>query len=113
MRHNNVEAKGVMMVSQDDLKELDYASNVLLMGVRLPRKDDEGPILSLSLMDWTILYRLLTSKIPLEEGGSIRAVDESNSLQLLARYARGAVEWYTRTGVVPRPDSPVDAWEEK
>lgn len=103
----------VTMVDESDLDLVDFSQSALPLGVRLARKEDEGPVLALDAQDWAVLRKLLTTPLPIyETGEKVRAVDESNSLQMLARWAGAAVKWYAKKGVVSRSQV-VEPWTEE
>lgn len=103
----------VQMVDESDLDGIDFAQSALPLGVRLARKEDEGPVLALDAQDWAVLRKLLTMPIQIYETGErVRAVDESNALQMLARWAGAAVKWYARSETIARGQA-VEPWTEE
>jgi hypothetical protein len=104
---NNPKDVPASVVRDDSVDSIDFRTSVIPIGVRLENKAEDAGRLALSRDDWRILFLLLTKNI-----GGVRAVDESNSLQLLARLAGAAVRWCDRTKLECRPQI-VDPWVEK
>jgi hypothetical protein len=108
-----VEPSNLDAVRTQDLDDMDFRNFALTIGVRLETKEQDECWLALDQQDWMILYRLLTEKrFSVPDKNAIHdtnnpdvhgsAADASNSLMLLSKVAKAAVDWYERTGTQSR-----------
>lgn len=98
----------------NDQKQFNGESQCLPLGCRLSTKQADQHWLALDREDWKILLGLLTRSLPVipdpralgatVQGFTLPAASASPALEGLAEFARLAIEWYDRTGYIPRPE---------
>lgn len=102
----------------NDQKQFNGESQCLPLGCRLSTKQADQHWLALDREDWKILLGLLTKSLPsfapeiqaplrvgmTVQGFTLPAASASPALEGLAEFARLAIEWYDRTGYIPRPE---------